>query len=68
MNLLVSKAIKIEIKGVVDGKECIANGIDQPRIVNIRPTIKIKTGNYIYNSLGGGEDGVEEKSRDEQNA
>ena len=41
-NLLVSKAVEIEVEGVVDGEEYITDGKDQPGIVKGIPSVKVQ--------------------------
>ena len=63
----VCQAVKVEVEGIVEDEEDIANSSDEPARLNSIPVVKVEEGDGTDHGLGGGADSVHQQGGDKKN-
>ena len=61
LNLLIGKAVEVEVAAVVDGEEDVTDGVDNPELRRLRPlrhitVLEPEAGHHVQDRLGGCQD------------
>ena len=66
-DFFVCQAVQVEVEGIIEGEEDIANSSDEPARLNLIPVLKIEEGDGADHCLGGGAHSVHQEGGNKKN-